>query len=513
MSETGAPRTFTTVGGTDSWLGLLRKLLWIALAILALGFAAAAITRRLNFDEALALRAGWLLAQGLPAAPPFYMPMTWLLGLLGSTVADPGVVLLLARLAAVLTVGPALAWALAANGRATIGALAAVLALSQATFVVHAVEFRYDWALLVGWLLAYRLVTRRGRWDDLLLGLVTAWLAAHHLKGVYFAACLLLLAAVAAAREGDRRRRLTQLTIGLSGGLLLWIALSWLLGFGGDLAAVYTTFFDLATGTDARMAPWESLAGTFRRDSVWWLGALSAVIATIWRLARDRRPRVSGGESASGGFRTRDFLTLGFALAPMGFLFLHPHPWAYMLVLPAPFLALLMAERLADAAARPAPVLVAAALAIVLALQWAATGGSPWQAYFDSLAAPRAQQVATLRLLRNRQADGDRIFDPSGLAYFVEPCVDEWYLDTLFEESAKRGNWMGELRSVDLAGCAWMLNTYRLRMLPDELESRLGGAYVLIDGGGGLALHAADPRLADETPGPGLAYRELRSFW
>jgi hypothetical protein len=115
--------------------------------------------------------------------------------------------------------------------------------------------------------------------------------------------------------------------------------------------------------------------------------------------------------------------------------------------------------------------------------------------------------------LRERQVEGDRIFDPSGLAYFVEPCIGEWYLDTLFEERAKRGLWMGELRQLDLASCPWMLNTYRLRMLPDDLEARLGGSYVLIDGGGGLALQADDPRLAGTRSWPGLTYRELVSFW
>ncbi len=490
-------------GGSEAGGRALRGLLWLALGLLTLGFVAAAVSRRLNFDEALALRAGWLAVQRIEAAPPFYMPTTWLLGLLASFIADPGAVLLTARLAVVLTVGPALVWSLAARGRATTTALAAALVLSQATFVVHGLEFRYDWALLVAWLLAYRLVVRRRPRDYLWLGLLAAWLAAHHLKGVYFAVCLSTLAALAAGLEGELKRRLAQLAAGLGGGLALWIALSALLGFGGDLADVYTTFFGLAAGTEARMAPWESLGGTFRRDTVWWLGSLLAVIATAWRLPRSRRALLAG----------RDLWTLGFALAPMGFLFLHPHPWAYMLVLPAPFLALLMAERLAEAAPRPAPALVAGGLVVVLALQWAATRGSPWQQYPDSLAAPRDRQVATLRLLRERQVEGDRIFDPSGLAYFVEPCVGEWYLDTLFEETAERGGWMAELRQVDLAECSWMLNTYRLRMLPGQLKARFGGAYALIEGGGGLALHADDARLADGRPPPGLAHRELFSYW
>ncbi len=483
---------------------LLRSLPWLALAVLAIGFVAAALVRRLNFDEALALRAGWLLVQGIPGSPSFYMPTTWLLGLLGSAVSDPGTVLLAARIAVVLTVGPALAWSLAASGRPTVAALAACLALSQATFVVHALEFRYDWALLVGWLVAYRLIIRRRDGDFLWLGLVAGWLAAHHLKGVYFAVCLLLLAGLAARTEpGAAGRRVARLAGGAIGTLALWAALSLALGFGGDLGEVYATFLGLAAGTAERVAPWKALVGTLRRDTVWWLAALLAVTATCWRLAAARRPRLAG----------RDPWTLAFALVPLVFLLVHPHPWAYMLLLPAPFLALLMAERLAEATPRPAPALVGAALAAALALQWAATRATPWQVYGESLAAPRARQVATLRLLRARAAPTDRIFDPSGLAYFVAPCIGEWYLDTLFREGAARGEWMSELHRIDLASCPWMLNSYRLRMLPDELQTRLAGVYVLIDGGGGLALHAGDPRLADGRPWPGHSWSELRSFW
>ncbi len=489
----------------SSVVGLSGWLLGAALALLALGFAAAALGRRLNFDEALALRAGWLLVQEIPAAPPFAMPMTWLLGLLGSAIEDPGTVLLLARLAVLAALVPATAWALTAARRPATAALAAVLTLSQATFVVHAPEFRYDAALLVGWLVAYRLLLDGRPRSHLHLGAVAGWLAAHHLKGLYFALCLLLVAALAAlARRGGRGRRLAHLLAGLAAALGLWIGLAALLGLGDELAAVYRTFFGLAAGASERLAPWESLAGTLRRDTVWWLGALLAVVATVWRLAAGGARRL---------LERRDSWTLAFALLPLGFLFLHPHPWAYMLTLPAPFLALLMAERLAEAAARPSPRWVAAALAVVLVLQWAATRATPWQVYLDALAAPRGPQVETLRLLRARALPGDRIFDPSGMAYFVDPCIGEWYLDTLFREPARRGLWMSELERVDLASCNWLLNTYRVRMLPERLERRLAGSFVLLEGGGGLALHHEDPRLAGEPPGPGLAHRELTSFW
>lgn len=40
-----------------------------------------------------------------------------------------------------------------------------------------------------------------------------------------------------------------------------------------------------------------------------------------------------------------DSATLFFALWPVSFLFVHPHPWPYMLAIPAPFVALLIVRQ------------------------------------------------------------------------------------------------------------------------------------------------------------------------
>ena len=148
----------------------LFKGLSLFLLILVGGFLLLASTRRLNFDEALALRSGWLLVEGVPGAPPFYMPTTLLLGALGSLVKDPGTVFLVARLVASVSVCLALFWSLRTSRGPATALIAGVLIFSQATFVVHGLEFRYDWAILIGLLVAHRLLTRARPFDFFWLG-------------------------------------------------------------------------------------------------------------------------------------------------------------------------------------------------------------------------------------------------------------------------------------------------------------------------------------------------------
>ena len=185
---------------------VLLRTLSLVLLFLVSGFVLAAVTRRLNFDEALALRSGWLLVEGTPGAPPFYMPTTLLLGVLGSLVEDPGTVFLIGRLTAASSVCLALFWSLRTMREPVAALMAAVLVFSQATFVVHGLEFRYDWAIMIGLLVAYGLLVRAGRFDFFWLGVCVSWLATHHLKGLYFALVVYLLATLTAASAILRKR-------------------------------------------------------------------------------------------------------------------------------------------------------------------------------------------------------------------------------------------------------------------------------------------------------------------
>ena len=480
-----------------------RAITW-SLALLAALFVAAAIVRRLNFDESLALRAGWLLVQKIPAEPDFLMPWTLALGYLGSWVHDPGAVFLIARLATVALVGTAGAWALAQRTTARTARLAGAICLAQATVAVHALEFRYDAAILAGWLVGYGLLVRRSRHNHLWLGVVVAWLAAHHLKGLFFALALLGPGlVVAAAAERSRWRKVGQLVGGAIAGTTAWIGLVATRGNLSEFTGVYTTFAGLAGGAVERVPPWTSLAEPLARDAAWWLAATAALGVTLATIVRSR---------ARGAVGDPETWATLFALVPLAFIALHPHPWAYMLALPAPFLALILARRGQDAVRRSPGWAVPAVLAGFIAAQVVVGGGPPLKAYSDSLNAPRTQQVETLRALRRASRPGDRILDPSGLAWFLPPCSRQWYVDTLFQHQAADTGWMVELVTEDLTKCPWMLNTYRIRALPGDIQQRLGGEYVLLPGG--LAMYRRDHRLPEAPPPTqGLAKSQLQSFW
>lgn len=110
---------------------------------------------------------------------------------------------------------------------------------------------------------------------------------------------------------------------------------------------------------------------------------------------------------------------------------------------------------------------------------------------------------------RRLAAPGERVFDPSGLAYFLPPCAREWYLDTLFEPGARTGAWMADAAALSPEACPWVLFTYRLEMLPAPAKARLVSGWERRVWG--LGLRRGDPRLADLPPArPG---DEITTFW
>jgi len=127
----------------------LRDAVLLATGLASLLFLFASGIRRLNFDEALAPRSGWLELAGQPSAPPFHMPAVLLLGMAAHAIEDPARLFLVGRLTVAVTALAALGWLLY---RAHLGpvsaAAAALICLLQAAFAVHAYEMRYGWAIL-----------------------------------------------------------------------------------------------------------------------------------------------------------------------------------------------------------------------------------------------------------------------------------------------------------------------------------------------------------------------------
>jgi hypothetical protein len=465
--------------------------------VLSAAFLAVAVTRRLHFDEALLVRSGWLLVGRVEAAPAFAMPATLAAGGLAHAVADPGDLFTFLRLATGLAVLAALAFA-ARRACTSGGQVAAAMALSLLSyaFVAHGLEFRYDAAILVGLLVAFGLVVRGQEADFAWLGACASLVAAHGVKGLFFGGALL---AFGVARALGDRRALVRLAAGAAAAFGAWIALAVATGALPSVVGTYGAFARLGAGA-ARVWPWQSsLATTFVRDLAFWTVASAAGVSAV-RVLRTR-----GADPRN----EPETWALLFLAATLSFPFVHPLPWPYMLALPAPFAAILMVRRsVAWASGRarlPALALAAAALLVQMGVFQSAVGS----AYWASIAAPREPEVAALRLLRRLGLPGDRVFDPSGLAYFLPPCTREWYLDTLFQPAAARGEWMADAVSLDPAACPWILFTYRLEMLPPAARVRLARDWERR--AWGLGLRRGDGRLS-ELP-PSRRDDELTTFW
>ncbi len=468
-------------------------------SVLAFAFLYVSTVRRLHFDEALVVRSGWLLTGRIPASPPFAMPATLLAGAAARVVPDPGDLFLALRLVTAAALLAALAWAARRTTEGAASAAAAVaLTLLVYAFGAHGLEFRYDAAILVGLLVAFGLVVRARDADFALLGLAAAFVAAHHAKGLLLGAAVL---AFGVARAGGDRRRLVRLLAGAGGFAAAWLALAAACGILPEVVATDVAFLRLGASAGARLWPWQSsMATTFVRDLAFWLAAFAAALAAALDLARRRPPAWR---------EDPDVWALLFLAFTLGFPFVHPMPWPYMLALPAPFAAILLVRRAGVWARGRARLPALAAAAAAVCLQTFVFGSPVGAAYWISLASPREPEVEALRLLRRVASPSDRVFDPSGMVYFLPPCTRDWYVDSLFREGAREGTWMAEVPTLDPAACPWILFTYRLEMLPYAAKVRLAAGWERR--AWGLGLRRNDPRLA-ELP-PARRNDEITTFW
>jgi len=447
------------------------RLIDVALSLVVLLFLGQAAIRELNFDECLALRSGTLHLRGVPSAPPFVMPATLLLGALGNGIQDPGLVFFVARGVAAVAVLLGLAlMARALDPRPGMRALVMVVMLLNGALATHAYEFRYDVAILIGWTLALASLLRcsagpdcRGvRRSAAMLGFWVAWLAVHHVKGAFFGGSLCLFSWLVLARGRDpaeRRRCLLLFHAVLAATLGAWVSLCACLGLLERFVDVYRTFLEVGVGAE-RVWPGQSLADRFLRDLGWWAAAAFLVAAFLGRKLK---------------FPDSIRWIAAFAVVPVLFICLHPHPWAYMVVPIIPPLSLIVGYGLFELLNRARPRTRISAAVILLVLQFFPAPLSMVSEAVRVLDSPRTGQVEALRILRNHVREGDTVLDPSGLAYFVKPCHAEWYTDTLFQERMRRGEWMAGLEQV-LAGenrPAWVLKTYRLRFLPDAVQHHI----------------------------------------
>ena len=473
-----------------------RSVAWSLAILLAAGFLALAGLRRLNFDESLALRAGGLELAHAHAEPAFVMPMTLAFGALGRWIPDPGALFLVLR----LTVATALlslltsAFVALGLGGARLG-VAIAFTLCQASFVTHAIEFRYDAALLAALLVLAIALGRVSRPRPWLAGVALAVLALHHLKGLFLAA---VLGAWVVARLRRSPGALARLAAGAASTLGSWMFLLALLGLGPRWLETLRQFSALA-GQVTRVSFPVALGSTMIRSLAWWSVALVALVLTVLRRGASERREPDSG------------VALALAAAALAVVVVHPHAWSYMLAPPAPFLAVIVARHL-PSLREPARVVAWIAGGLVaLVLQSAAAGRPPWNIWERGFSASRAPEVATLRQLRAQSRPTDRVLDPSGLVYFLPPCSPDWYSDTLFAERTVAGKWMTGLASGIPVDCTCALYTIRLGILPPAALDDIETEWVLVPSG--LVFRRGDPRLETMSAPATVVTGRIESFW
>ncbi len=479
----------------------------VAAALVLTAWANLAVTRRLNFDEALALRSGYWAFGDVPSSPPFWMPFVLMVGSLGRLVNDPGTVFVLARLISLGLVTASGALLVRSRGLLA-GAVFALLCLTQSEFVAHGFEFRYDAAILSGLMLGALCLERGSTRAFLALGVLVAWLAAHHLKGLYFAASLGALGVLAAVTsKSEVSVKLLRLAGGFLGAAALWLALTAALGGLHDLSSTYSFFYRVSRVEVPYARPGVVLAPSLSWNPAWWAAVLASLVLVVGSVVRQPLAKLT---------RDRRIWPVLIACVGLAFVALHPRPWQYMLAVPVPFLSLVIvdaapiARRSLSTVRARALAAVAAALAVV-ALQLLGDS-QPWEPFEHAASAPRASEVATLRLTKSLVAPSDRVLDPSGLVYFTPSCSAEWYTDSLFYRLAQRDEWMTRLAS-ELDSCRFLLRTNRIRMLPEQARTRAETDFVTMPGGGGLCVRRDAGPVPHIAPARQLPHEALESYW
>lgn len=462
------------------------RALGLGAALLGAGvFLVVAVGRALNFDETLALHAGFLLWSGDPARPALVMPWTALLGAWTHLVEDPATTLRYARLASAATVLLALVGFATAAGRG-LGERAWIVALSLGTaaFVTAGLELRYDTAVLLALLLGATAALRAGAdraGAERAQGLALAALAAHGLKGLSLAAPLLFGALWLCPGPAARRR----LGAAALAGLAAWLGLVTATGHLGGLLDDLRLYAGLAVDVP-RVPRLEALGDDARPDAIFWLAAGAAGLATLPAL-RPGRASPPVPSPAPPAPVHADLVLLGVALVAASPWLTHPHPWPYMLALPVPFAAALVVRRLGDLArARPGLVWGLGGAAALLSR----LGADPLEVHRRGLESRRDRLEGQLRTLRDLAQPGDRAFDPAGIAWFLRPCDAEWYLDTMFLPALEAGAWMATPPSPER--CAWTVSSTRTEFLPAGRKAALDAGWEPFDGP--LSLAPGDPR-------------------
>ena len=463
------------------------------LALCILGVVALvtiAVLRRPNFDEWLVLRAGWLVVNRESSGLHFLMPFTWLAGMLTAAFSNVVLPALVLRLFVVTTVLLLLWWGMQKQlGDAFSTSFAFFLCLVSGVFVSHAIEFRYDAVILLCWLWCWGIASRNvGQHECLLLGLACALLALHHTKGLFYAGSLALYVGVSISFS---LKLFGRFALGIILITVPWLLILLINGLVEEQLKIYQQFSTLAMES-ARVSVWDALAGRLSTDAFWWLLVVPAAILGLLRRVVEKRRWIS---------------SVFFAAVPLSFVFLHPHPWDYLIVPIIPFLCTFAAEGSGFVRERlPVRAQTFIAVLLVPALLISVAG-----VYIQSLQAKAVEDVHLLREISRQLRHDDKVVDPTGAAYFISPLDPEWYLDSLFRDSLANGRWMRATVS-DFQNASIVIASYRLGWIEDVAPVGLSRSHERVCGW--LWMRRGDDRIASLRQRCGSPDSEvLLNFW
>jgi hypothetical protein len=465
----------------------------ISIILIALFILIISVTRQLNFDESLALRAGWLYINAIETHLSFNMPIIWVIGCVVGSIEDPGAVIVILRIIVFISLA---AVSIFIHHRLKLPPLHLLLwvtlCLTNGAFLTHGIEFRYDWAILVAWLIAFALISKPAKYRYIILGLILGWLLLHHLKGVIYALWLYIFTiSIIYSDEKDRCNALVQFHSMSVLFIAIWMLILAALGQINDLFNFYLQFKQLAANVSFENRT-SKILYRLSKDSIWWICALIAACISIYSLNSSKHLLWS----------------LLFSLAPISFIIIHPLPWAYLVTPIVPFVAFTMAWSLYYfylTFSEKIRIKTLCYCSITIFIVFMAKETVP-QYQVDSLNIT----IQSLRLLKSYVSISDKIIDPSGTAYFIKPAHHDWYIDKLFRELAKQGRWqVGIEKSIYEAD--WALNTHRLNWLSDDAVKIVEQQFPLVCGP--LRLNKNSPKLEILKTKCKLFQTEIYSAW
>jgi hypothetical protein len=436
----------------------------MSIVVIVLCVFIVSVTRQLNFDESLALRTGWLYNNSIQTGLSFNMPIIWGIGYIAGNIDDPGVVIIALRIIVFFSLLAAFIYVRYRLKLPLIYTLFWItFCFANGAFLTHATEFRYDWAILIAWLIAFSFVSNRSKYSYVFLGLIFSWLLLHHLKGIFYAVWLYIFTLSAIYFDSNKQRKaLIEFHSASIILILIWLFAMAALNRIDDLLNFYIQFKQLASDV-AFEDRTSKIIQRLSKDYVWWMLALLSTCFAVYSLNLSRYLLWS----------------MLFTLAPISFILIHPLPWAYLVAAVVPFLAFIMAWQIYNIYLRFPEQIGVKILCFCCVIIFAtfASKEVALQYQVDNL----STAIQSLRLLKSHASIDDKIVDPSGTAYFLKPAHSDWYIDKLFRELAKQGRWQKDI-DKSILDADWALNTYRLYWLSEDAIKAVEQQFPLVCG-------------------------------